>query len=355
MSAFPIPDDPSRVSPPQAAGRGVRSIAAPSADDRIMPRPPVLLRRDASPCDPLRAPGSGAEFAADPRAGSSPGDPRAGGSTRRPLRPAFGGAVTAEARRRWRIGGGLALLGGVAWLPLVFGLPGLERIEWCGSGAGFGGGGAAPGFVWRGSGGEPLAWAWMAAWALMVVAMMAPTLTSPLHHVFARSFPGRRSRLIGLFLGGYGAVWMLVAAPLLALHDRFFSIGPGPLAAWFWAALVALLWQCSPWKQRCLNRAHRHQELRAFEPGASLDALRFGAIHGVWCVGSCWALMVVGHGNLAAMVAVTCLIAGERLDRPLPPRWCWRCSSTFPRFLFGLARHALGAGSVAKASRCEAR
>jgi len=64
--------------------------------------------------------------------------------------------------------------------------------------------------------------------------------------------------------------------------------------------------------------------------------LRFGVVHGVWCVGSCWALMLLPlligpHGpakaghymplHVAAMLLVSLWIAAERLDRPMPRAW----------------------------------
>ena len=54
----------------------------------------------------------------------------------------------------------------------------------------------------------------------------------------------------------------------------------------------------------------------------------FGITHAVWCVGSCWALMLlpllVSHGHIAVMAAVALWLAAERLDRPRTPRWRWR-------------------------------
>jgi len=92
-------------------------------------------------------------------------------------------------------------------------------------------------------------------------------------------------------------------------------------------ALIAVIWQSSPIKQRCLNRNHAHTELAAFGWAADLDALRFGWRHGVWCFGSCWALMLlpmlISRGHIAAMAAVTLWLFAERLERPTPPQWRW--------------------------------
>src|SRR3546814_20852665 len=53
--------------------------------------------------------------------------------------------------------------------------------------------------------------------------------------------------------------------------------------------IIALVWQFSPVKQRCLNRGHDHRPLAAFGWRAHRDALLFGSVHGIWCVGSGWA------------------------------------------------------------------
>jgi len=176
-----------------------------------------------------------------------------------------------------------------------------------------------------------------AGWALMLAAMMLPLLTAPVRHVHDRSFARRRGRAIALFIGGYAAAWMGAGAVLLALAAAARPLAHGsplPLAA---ATIVALVWQASPVKQRCLNRCHAQPELAAFGLAAEVGALRFGLTHGAWCVGSCWALMLlpllVARGHVAAMAAVTLLMIAERLERATPPRWRWRVPGKAARLL----------------------
>jgi predicted metal-binding membrane protein len=165
-------------------------------------------------------------------------------------------------------------------------------------------------------------------WLLMLAAMMAPTLITPLWYIRVRNFARRRLRSSALFVFGYAAVWMTVGALVLAaetglklLHVQSFW----PAAT---LAMIALVWQTSPAKQRCLNRCHKHGSFAAFGSSADVDALRFGISHGVWCVGSCWALMVfpmlLPWGHVAAMAAVSILVFSERLERPTPPGWRFR-------------------------------
>jgi predicted metal-binding membrane protein len=161
-------------------------------------------------------------------------------------------------------------------------------------------------------------------WALMLAAMMGPLVAAPVRHVRDRSFARRRTRAVALFGFGYVAIWMAAGVMLLALATAVRLIAPEssvmPLGT-----LIAAIWQCSPLKQRCLNRCHARSEVAAFGPAADVDALRFGLTHGVWCAGSCWALMLlpllVSRGHVAAMAAVALWLLAERLDRPMPPRW----------------------------------
>jgi len=129
-------------------------------------------------------------------------------------------------------------------------------------------------------------------WSLMLVAMMSPTLIAPVDHIRKRSFKSRRARSVALFVVGYAAIWMATGAVLVTASLMLNLLEPRSYLPLLGVGIVAIVWQCSPIKQCCLNRGHNHSELAAFGITADLDALRFGITHGVWCVGSCWALMV---------------------------------------------------------------
>jgi predicted metal-binding membrane protein len=182
-------------------------------------------------------------------------------------------------------------------------------------------------------------------WALMLAAMMVPLLTAPVSHVRDRSFARRRGRAIALFAGGYAASWMAAGAMLLALAPAVRWVAPRSPTPLALAVFVALIWQLSPIKQRCLNRCHDQPELPAFGLAADLAAFRFGLTHGLWCVGSCWVLMLlpllVSRGHLAAMAAVTFWILAERLDRAMPPRWRWHGPAKAARIAVAQARMRL--------------
>src|SRR5207249_1563287 len=56
---------------------------------------------------------------------------------------------------------------------------------------------------------------WAIEWLLMLAAMMAPTLITPLWYISVRNFARRRLRSYALFVFGYAAVWMTVGALVL--------------------------------------------------------------------------------------------------------------------------------------------
>ena len=165
----------------------------------------------------------------------------------------------------------------------------------------------------------------LAGWALMVAAMMLPKLILPVRYIYDRSLRRRRFSSILLFLLGYMGVWTaagVVINAVVVLGD-FLMPHPGALA--LCGGLVVIVWQFSPLKQACLNRGHAHPALAAFGPAAARDALAFGVVHGCWCVGAGWALMLfpllLPEGHLVAMIVVTVIMTSEHLERPRSPRW----------------------------------
>ena len=181
-----------------------------------------------------------------------------------------------------------------------------------------------------------------AGWALMLVAMMSPTLLAPIQHVRERSFKRRRARSVTLFVIGYAAIWMAAGGALMAAMLTLNLLAPQSYLPAVGVGIMAFVWQCSPVKQRCLNRGHNHSELAAFGVAADLDALRFGITHGVWCVGSCWALMLLPmlllQGHFAAMAVVTFLMTSERLERPRPLSWRLRFPGKLMRIVVAQTR-----------------
>jgi predicted metal-binding membrane protein len=166
----------------------------------------------------------------------------------------------------------------------------------------------------------------IASWLTMLLAMLPPLLQQPVAHLWDRSFARRRPRAIAMFVVGYAVIWLAAGLFLLIAAIAVGVIGKAvALPAVIVAGAVALAWQSTPLKQTCLNRCHRLPRLSAFGIAADRDCLRYGIGKAVWCVGACWALMLIplvaGGMHVAIMAAVAVQTFAERRAPPRPPRW----------------------------------
>ena len=178
--------------------------------------------------------------------------------------------------------------------------------------------------------GEAAPLALFAMWALMVLAMMAPT-AAPLAHTYgglAAANPARVSRFgFWALLAGFCAVWIGFAAIAAAAQAALSWAGAmtfgGVLdATWLAAALLAVagLYQFSSLKAACLSRCRAPLTyfLAHWRHGAA-GALRMGLHHGLACLGCCWALMALGFVggtmNLLWMGIAMALMTLEKLPR----------------------------------------
>ncbi|AFQ50657.1 DUF2182 domain-containing protein [Burkholderia cepacia] len=166
-----------------------------------------------------------------------------------------------------------------------------------------------------------------AAWTLMILAMMLPTTLS-LFDTFARVVSGRPDRawLLALVGLGYVAAWSGFGLVAHGLHTLLLTgVAHVPALAWrgwlIGAAVFALAgaFQFSGLKARCLDRCRTPLGFvigrwRGRTPLRNAFAL--GASHGLFCVGCCWALMllmfVVGAGSLGWMLSLAALMAVEK-------------------------------------------
>jgi predicted metal-binding membrane protein len=187
------------------------------------------------------------------------------------------GAPSAPVERRLPLI--LAMVVAVAWLPVVVGVDG--------DGAGM------PGFV--------------AAWTVMMVAMMLPS-AAPFVLLYRR---GSTASAAAALVAGYLAVWAAVGLLAWALHRAAMDI-PVPLVL-----AAAGLYQLTPAKEVCLRRCRTPADFLVERWRA--NAFVLGADHGRWCLGCCWALMVVlvvaGMMDLFWVVAVASVIAAEKLTK----------------------------------------
>jgi predicted metal-binding membrane protein len=164
------------------------------------------------------------------------------------------------------------------------------------------------------------------SWQAMIVAMMLPS-SLPMIRLFAAtssSQPGRGA-VMASFLTGYAAVWTAfgVAAfggdvivhrlvdhwDWLAAHSWFISAGVLALAGAF---------QFSPLKDACLSKCRLPAMflLQRYRRGITA-AYTLGRDHGLFCLGCCWALMLVafaaGFASLWWMAALTALMVYEKI------------------------------------------
>jgi predicted metal-binding membrane protein len=165
------------------------------------------------------------------------------------------------------------------------------------------------------------------AWMLMIAAMMLPT-TFPLLALFRRIVGSRQDAvaLVAAVAGGYFIAWIgfgLVAYGVDA-GVRAAATGSGWLVAHGWVVGSAVIagagaFQFSALKYRCLERCRTpfgfiNNHWRGRRPIA--ESLKLGLHHGLFCVGCCWALMlvtfVVGMGNIGWMLALAAAMAAEK-------------------------------------------
>ena len=165
----------------------------------------------------------------------------------------------------------------------------------------------------------------LAGWGLMVVAMMLPKLAMPIEHVCRQSLRRHRVPFSVLFVLGYICSWMVAGVAMTAwivAISLWYPLSYWPAAVF---AAIAAVWECTPAKQRFLNRGHEHPCLPAFGWAAAGSVARFGVMHGAWCIGSGWALMLfpmlMPQGHNAAMLLVTFIMLNEHLENPRFPRW----------------------------------
>jgi|HubBroStandDraft_6_1064221.scaffolds.fasta_scaffold107203_2 predicted metal-binding membrane protein len=168
---------------------------------------------------------------------------------------------------------------------------------------------------------------YVGGWMLMTAAMMLPT-TLPLLARFDRltELKPHRRLLSALLISGYLAVWGAfgLAAHLLdaGLHVLVAGTSWLMLNGWIVGASVlatAGAFQFSALKYRCLDQCRTpFSSLNAHWRGRApaREALWLGVHHGIFCVGCCWAIMllmfVVGTGNVGWMLLLGAVMAAEK-------------------------------------------
>ncbi|MGR3271080.1 DUF2182 domain-containing protein [Thalassococcus profundi] len=167
-----------------------------------------------------------------------------------------------------------------------------------------------------------------AMWAIMMAAMMGPTLVPTLraYEDLMRSADGSRAGWWAL-LAGYFAVWVGFAAAIAALQVALLHGGVIDMLGiarqtWLQAALLVLVgaFQFTRLKEVCHGVCHAPTVyfLGHWRPGVA-GGLRMGAGMGAFCVGCCWGFMLLGFVggvmNLAWMGLATLFMVMEKLPQ----------------------------------------
>ncbi|HEX6234590.1 MAG TPA: DUF2182 domain-containing protein [Jiangellaceae bacterium] len=163
------------------------------------------------------------------------------------------------------------------------------------------------------------------AWLVMVGAMMLPTAVSMLELFWTVSARHRQpllSRVV--FVGTYLLVWIGFAFGALAGDAAVHAL----VDAWHWLSvrpglvlggtlLLAGSFQFSALKKACLTACRSPLSLlwQHYRRGIA-GAFTLGVRHAVYCLGCCWALMLVmfatGTGSLLWMLMLTGVMVAEK-------------------------------------------
>ena len=166
-------------------------------------------------------------------------------------------------------------------------------------------------------------------WAIMMAAMMLPAFL-PMAITFSNVSRRRRATShtyvpIWVFVAGYVVLWSLSGVPgylsklgLETLAGQFPSVQTGAALVGALVVIGAGLYQLTPWKDRCLSHCRNPMSfvMHDWQEGYA-GAFHMGINQGWYCLGCCWALMLVmlplGIMNLMWMAGLAVVILLERL------------------------------------------
>ena len=165
--------------------------------------------------------------------------------------------------------------------------------------------------------------AFVVGWGVMMTAMMLPSAL-PMIALYGAVRGGAAGAAGGgvpvvMFALVYVVVWAATGVPVYLVHTLLMALAE-PAFAYVIAVilLAAGAFQLSPLKQACLRacRSPLGFLLGHWRAGRR-GSLALGWAHAVYCLGCCWALMLVlvaaGAMGLAWVLLITALVAAEKL------------------------------------------
>jgi predicted metal-binding membrane protein len=194
----------------------------------------------------------------------------------------------------------------------------------------------------------------LAMWAAMALAMMLPT-AAPMILTYAETADTaarqREPAASPLYLtAGYIAVWLGFAVAATALQFALTQaalLDAGRASVWLAGAifLFAGVYQFSKLKHACLAQCQRpFPFFFANWTAEPRGVFRLGLRQGLWCVGCCWATMLImlaaGAMNVVWMAALGAAMTVEKMTTR--PRFSQAMGILFVAMGLGLAVMALG-------------
>lgn len=162
-------------------------------------------------------------------------------------------------------------------------------------------------------------------WVTMMTAMMLPTVAPMvLAHLAVTRRRGAGAVPTLAFIGGYLLIWSAIGVVPLFVYWGFAQLDDSAAhSIWLPTLAGAILtiagaYQFSGWKQICFDKCQSPFAFIAMHDfsGGARSALRAGIVHGLFCLGCCWALMavmvVVGLMNLLWMTGIFVLFFLEK-------------------------------------------
>jgi predicted metal-binding membrane protein len=207
----------------------------------------------------------------------------------------------------------LALLSAAAWVYVTWEAQTMNCVRWMAGGKLWN----LPGFLIM-----------LGMWTVMMVAMMVPS-AAPMVMTFAEVNRRRRQHEApyvptAVFLAGYLIVWSGFSVGATTLQFwlqsvRLLSMDLVSTSTVFAASLLiaAGVFQWTPLKQRCLTHCAGPLSflMTSWRDGRA-GALRMGLQHGLYCLGCCWAVMVLlfaaGVMNLVWVAGLAVFVLAEK-------------------------------------------